>query len=191
MKNTKTNPNRNSKHSSLSGNPLHIKIIETKKDVALFTKLAKQFHYMGEGCPAGDTPRMAVVADGEWIGWTDQQRAARQKLIIQNRRFVLLAQPGKHPNQTSRILGKVAREPPSLWRDTFGYEPLLAETFSDIEAREGTCYKASGWTALGKTKGVFPPRGGLLCAQRPPQKAMGSRAAQRRDRAASLDPSPR
>jgi len=172
MKNTKTNPHRRSKKASLSGNSLQIKIIETKKDVALFTKLAKQFHYMGEGCPAGDTLRMVVVADGEWIalllwgsacyrlkhrdewiGWTDQQRAARQKLVVQNRRFVLLAQPGEHPNLASRILGKVVRELPALWREAFGYEPLLAETFSDIEAREGTCYKAAGWTALGKTKG--------------------------------------
>jgi hypothetical protein len=47
----------------------------------------------------------------------------------------------------------VVRELPVLWKERFGYEPLLAETFSDIEAREGTCYKASGWTALGKTKG--------------------------------------
>jgi len=117
MKNTKTNPSRNSKKSSLSGNSLQVKVIESKKDVALFTKLAKQFHYMGEGCPAGDTLRMVVVAEGEWIalllwgsacyrlkhrdewiGWTDQQRAARQKLVVQNRRFVLLTQPGEHPN---------------------------------------------------------------------------------------------
>jgi hypothetical protein len=172
MKNTKTNLHRHSKKSSLSGNPLQIKIIETKKDITRFTKLAKQFHYMGEGSPAGDTLRMVVLADGEWIGlllwgsacyrlkhrdewigWTDQQRAARQKLIVQNRRFVLLAEPGEHPNLASRILGKVVRELPALWLETFGYEPLLAETFSDIEAREGTCYKASGWTALGKTKG--------------------------------------
>ena len=156
----------------MSGNPLQIKTIETKKDVARFTKLAKKFHYMGEGCPAGDTLRMVVLADGEWIalllwgsacyrlkhrdefiGWTDQQRAARQKLIVQNRRFVLLTQPGEHPNLASRILGKAIRELPALWLEAFGYEPLLAETFSDIEAREGTCYRASGWTARGKTKG--------------------------------------
>ena len=67
MRNTKTTPNRHSKKSSLSGNSLHIKIIESKKDASLFTKLAKQFRYMGEGCPAGDTLRMIVVADGEWI----------------------------------------------------------------------------------------------------------------------------
>jgi len=61
---------------------------------------------MGEGCPAGDTLCMVVMADGEWIalllrgsaccrlklrdecmGWTDQQRGARQKLIVRNRRL--------------------------------------------------------------------------------------------------------
>ena len=172
MKTTKTISDRHSKKPSLSGNSLQIKVISTKKDVARFTKLAREFHYMGEGCPAGDTLRMVVLADGEWIalllwgsacyrlkhrdewiGWTDQQRAARQKLIVQNRRFVLLTQPGEHPNLASRILGKVIRELPALWLESFGYEPLVAETFSDIEAREGTCYKASGWMPLGKTKG--------------------------------------
>ena len=172
MKNTKTNSHRHSKKVSLSGNSLQIKIIQTKRDIARFTKLAKQFHYMGEGTPAGDTLRLVVLADGEWIalllwgsacyrlkhrdewiGWTDQQRAARQKLVVQNRRFVLLCKPGEHPNLASKILGKVVRELPALWLERFGYEPLLAETFSDIEAREGTCYKASGWIALGKTKG--------------------------------------
>jgi len=110
MKNTKTNLHRHPKKVSLSGNSLQIKTIQTKRDIARFTKLAKQFHYMGEGTPAGDTLRLVVLADGEWIalllwgsacyrlkhrdewiGWTDQQRAARQKLVVQNRRFVLLS----------------------------------------------------------------------------------------------------
>ncbi len=189
MKNTKTNQNRHSKKSSLSGNSLQIKIIETKRDVDRFTKLAKQFHYMGEGCPAGDTLRMVILADGEWIalllwgsacyrlkhrdqwiGWTDQQRAARQKLVVQNRRFVLLTQPGEHPNLASRILGKVIRELPELWKTQFGYEPLLAETFSDIEAREGTCYKASGWRALGKTQGYSRHAADFYVANERPKK---------------------
>ena len=172
MKNTKTTQNRYSKKQFLNSKPLQIKVIKTKKDIALFNKLAKQFHYMGEGSPAGDTLRMVATLDGEWIalllwgsacyrlkhrdqwiGWTDQQRAARQKLVVQNRRFVLLTQPGEYPNLASKILGMVVRELPALWLERFGYEPLLAETFSDIEAREGTCYKASGWIALGKTKG--------------------------------------
>jgi hypothetical protein len=67
MKNTNQTRNRHSKKSSLSGNSLNIKIIESKKEVALFTKLAKKFHYMGEGCPAGDTLRMVVMVDDKWV----------------------------------------------------------------------------------------------------------------------------
>ena len=172
MKKTKHNSNRHSKAHSLSGKSLQFIVLETKKDIEKFKKLADNFHYMGDGCPAGDTLRLAVIADDEWvtlflwgsacyrlkdrdqwIGWTDQQRAARQKLVVQNRRFVLLTQPGEHPNLASHILGKMIRELPRLWKNEFGYEPLVAETFSDIEAREGTCYKATGWIPLGKTKG--------------------------------------
>ena len=88
----------------------------------------------------------------EYIGWTPTQRAQRQKLVVQNRRFLLLAERGEQPNLASYILEAAARELPSLWHKAFGYQPLLAETFTDIEAFEGTCYKASGWEGLGDTK---------------------------------------
>ncbi len=132
---------------------------------------------MGEGHSGGDTMRLVVEADGEWvalflwgsaayrlkdrdafIGWSPPQQAQRQKLIVQNRRFVLLSKPGTHPNLASRALGKMIRELPALWHKRFGYEPLLAETFSDIETQAGTCYRASGWIGLGKTKGYSKHR---------------------------------
>jgi hypothetical protein len=42
---------------------------------------------------------------------------------------------------------------PSQWQQAFGYEPLLAETFTDPEPHAGTCYKAAGWEEVGKTAG--------------------------------------
>jgi hypothetical protein len=144
---------------------------------------------MGEGHAGGDTMRLIVEVDGEWvalflwgsaayrlkdrdayIGWSNPQRAQRQKLVVQNRRFVLLVDRGAHPNLASRILGQMIRELPSLWYRRFGYEPLLAETFSDIEAREGTCYKASGWQALGKTKGYSRHRADFYVPNERPKK---------------------
>jgi len=71
---------------------------------------------------------------------------------------------------SSRILGQMIRELPSLWHKRFGYEPLLAETFSDIEAREGTCYKASGWLELGKTKGYSRHRADFYVPNDRPKK---------------------
>ena len=35
----------------------------------------------------------------------------------------------------------------------FGYSPLVAESFTDPEAYAGTCYKASGWEAVGMSQG--------------------------------------
>lgn len=154
-----------------------------------FKELTGKFHYMGEGHAGGDTMRMVVEVDGEWvalflwgsaayrlkdrdrfIGWSEPQRAQRQKLIVQNRRFVLLVDRGAHPNLASRILGQMIRELPSLWLKRFGYEPLLAETFSDIEAREGTCYKASGWLELGRTKGYSRHRADFYVPHDRPKK---------------------
>ena len=98
-----------------------------------------QYHYLGEGHPAGDTMRMAAEWDGEWvgllmwgsacyrlkprdafIGWTPTQRAQRQKLVVQNRRFLLLADRGAQPNLASHILGAAVRELPELWHEAFG-----------------------------------------------------------------------
>jgi len=179
---------RRSKHSSLSGKPLDIRVIGAK-DRKRFDALMGQYHYLGEGRPAGDTMRMVAEIDGEWlgllmwgsaayrlkprdefIGWTATQRAQRQKLIVQNRRFLLLAERNQYPNLASRILGAVVRELPRLWLDAFGYAPLLAETFTDIEAFEGTCYKASGWQPLGKTKGYSRDRADFYVPNDRPKK---------------------
>ena len=188
MNTTTKQKDRHSKRSSLSGKSLDIKVIG-KKELKRFKELAGKFHYMGEGHAGGDTMRMVVESDGEWIalflwgsaayrlkdretfiGWSEPQRALRQKLMVQNRRFVLLVDRGAHPNLASRILGQMIRELPSLWLKRFGYEPLLAETFSDIEVREGTCYKASGWLALGKTKGYSRHRADFYVPNDRPKK---------------------
>ncbi|MCK5806757.1 MAG: DUF4338 domain-containing protein, partial [Lentisphaeria bacterium] len=87
------------------------------------------------------------------IGWTPRLRAQRQKLVVMNRRFTLLGARGTRPNLASQVLGLTVRKLPALWRKTHGYEPLLAETFCDMEASSGTCYRAAGWTPLGLTKG--------------------------------------
>ena len=188
MENACIQKGRHPKRSSLSGKSLEINIIG-RKDLKRFKELAGKFHYMGEGHAAGDTMRMVVEADGEWvalflwgsaayrlkqrdtfIGWSAPQQAQRQKLIVQNRRFVMLVDRGAHPNLASRILGQMIRELPALWYGRFGYEPLLAETFSDPEAREGTCYKASGWLGLGQTQGYSRHRADFYVPNDRPKK---------------------
>jgi len=88
----------------------------------------------------------------EWVGWTHRQRAERLGLVLQNRRFLVLAET-RMPNLASRALGLAVRHLPGQWESAHGYRPVLAETFTDIEAFEGTCYKAAGWMPCGLTKG--------------------------------------
>jgi hypothetical protein len=133
--------------------------------------------------------RMVAEIEGEWvgllmwgaaayrlkprddrIGWTAKQRAQRQKLVVQNRRFLMLRERGEHPNLASRILGAAVRQLPTLWHERFGYEPLLAETFTDIESYEGTCYKASGWLPLGLSKGYSRHRADFYVPNERPKK---------------------
>jgi hypothetical protein len=75
------------------------------------------------------------------------------KLIVQNRRFLLLAPKGEFPNLASQAMGAALRVLPEQWREHFGYRPVLAESFTDPEAYAGTCYKASNWEAVGYSAG--------------------------------------
>lgn len=98
-------------------------------------------------------PAALKLADrDQWIGWNARQRADRRDLIVQNRRFLVL-QAARLPNLASRCLSMALKAVPLQWQQAHGYKPLLAETFTDIERFEGTCYKASNWIALGQTKG--------------------------------------
>ena len=47
------------------------------------------------------------------------------------------------PHLASRAMGLALRHLPDHWQEKHGYYLLLAETFTDIESFEGTCYKAS------------------------------------------------
>jgi hypothetical protein len=137
-----------------------------------FDHLLEEKHYLGAQCQGGDYLRQIVYKQGEpvallaWgaccyalktrdehIGWNPTQRAERQKLVVQNRRFLLLHERGEEPNLASQSLAAALRALPDQWYHHFGYTPLLAETFTDIESYNGTCYKASGWIPLGISKG--------------------------------------
>lgn len=106
----------------------------------------------------------------EWMGWTHAQRAQRLKLLVQLRRYLLLHESGARPNLASEALAAATRALPELWRERFGFEPLLAESFSDVEAHAGTCYRAAGWQPAGLSKGYAKHRGDLYSFHGRPKK---------------------
>jgi hypothetical protein len=141
-------------------------------EVKWFDEQLAARHYLGAGRPVGDYLRQVVQRDGQpmallvwgpacyalkdrdlWLSWSASQRVERLKLIVQNRRFLVLASKGGSPNLASQAMGAALRALPEQWQEQFGYRPLLAESFTDPEAYAGTCYKASNWQAVGYSAG--------------------------------------
>jgi hypothetical protein len=48
------------------------------------------------------------------------------------------------------VLATAMKALPDQWREHFGYEPVMAEIFTDLERFHGTCYKACGWIEAGE-----------------------------------------
>ncbi|NOY75700.1 MAG: DUF4338 domain-containing protein [Kiritimatiellaeota bacterium] len=89
-----------------------------------------------------------------WIGWTAEQATRRRHFVVQNSRFLILPHEGDHRhNLASKTLAWCARRLSDDWMERFGYPVLLLETFVDPAYHRGTCYKASGWDVVGRTKG--------------------------------------
>lgn len=150
---------------------LEMIVLQTAKDIKRFDKKLCDEHYLEAGRPVGDFVRQVAVRGSEWVGllawgacsfalqdrdewiqWPAPVRAARQKLLVQNRRF-LIPNRAREPNLASQVLAAAVEALPQQWFERFGYSPVLAETFTDIELFKGTCYKAAGWLPVGLTKG--------------------------------------
>jgi len=142
------------------------------KEADWFDQQLGEYHYLGAGRAVGDYLRQVVAVEGKpvallvwgpacyalkdrdlWISWSACQRVERLKLIVQNRRFLVLSAKGQAPNLASQAMGAALRALRGQWQDGFGYGPLLAESFTDPEAYAGTCYKASNWEAVGWSVG--------------------------------------
>jgi len=153
-----------------------------------FDGLLSAHHYLGAGRSVGDYLRQVVEVAGKpaallvWgpgsyalkdrdlgISWSATQRLERLKLVVQNRRFLVLADKGQSPNLASQAMGAALRALPAQWTEQFGCRPLLAESFTDPEAYAGTCYKASNWEVprLRQGKSVGFGEFGLTCFDRP------------------------
>ena len=102
------------------------------------------------------------AARERWIGWTQLQRRARLFLVVNNSRFLVLAEAAGVRNLASRVLGLSLRRLPGDWLAQHGQPVLLAESFVDPSRFAGTCYHAANWLEVGATRGFGRVRGGTL-----------------------------
>lgn len=138
---------------------------------ARWDSLMSQHHYLGFERLVGESLKYVAHVNGQWlallgwgtsafqcgprdrwIGWAREQQWRRLRYIANNQRFLVL--PGVTvKNLASRALGLNTRRLSRDWEATFGHKVVLAETFIDHHRFLGTCYRAAGWEALGRTRG--------------------------------------
>lgn len=137
-----------------------------------FDRLLEERHYLKSARLSGQTLRYVAELDGQWvalvcfgaaalhlkareawIGWSPRQRARRLCLVVNNSRFLVLAERERYPNLASRVLGLCLRRLKDDWQAKWGHPVLLVESFVDESRYRGTCYRACGFEAVGLTKG--------------------------------------
>lgn len=163
--------------------------VAAPSELAWFDQQLGEHHYLGAGRPVGDYLRQIVTRNEQpvallvwgpacyalkdrdrWIGWSANQRVERLKLVVQNRRFLLLTPKGAAPNLASQVLAAAVRELPGQWQTQFRYQPLVAESFTDPEAYAGTCYKASQWEPVGWSAGYQRHRADFYVPNQRPKR---------------------
>jgi hypothetical protein len=138
---------------------------------AIWRQMLEAHHYLGSGPLAGHQLRYLVKGSGgwlgalafsaaalqlkdrdEWIGWSGQARRENLPWVINNSRFLVLPKV-EAAGLASQILTVAMNQVGEDWSEQFGYRPVLAETFVDLERYRGSCYLATNWKLIGATQG--------------------------------------
>ena len=138
---------------------------------ARWRELMANHHYLGFSKTAGESVLYVAELEGrwvgllawtsaalhvgvreDWIGWDDVARRSRLNHVANNSRFLILPDISIK-NLASKILSVNTERLSSDWETFYGHPIFLVETFVDPERFQGTCYRAAGWIAIGKTLG--------------------------------------
>jgi hypothetical protein len=152
--------------------PLRVQLVETARQRHLFRDLLSRYHYLGWAMPFGarlqylvhvtrpfrqvvgcvqfSSPAWRMKVRDQWIGWDDDARQRGLQQIVNNSRFLVLADIR---NLASAMLSRVLSRMPGHWQEHYGTKPLLVETLVDCKQYHGGCYRAANWIELGHTSG--------------------------------------
>jgi hypothetical protein len=155
--------------------PITLQAVRSQSDIRLWNEYIDRYHVLGYkrpfgahqryfiwsgtlssrrrlGCMLFSASAWALAERDAWIGWSQEDRSQRLHFIVNNTRFLIF--PWIHvKNLASKALSLAAKQVCIDWQERYGFEPVLLETFVDVERYKGTCYKAANWKALGLTAG--------------------------------------
>jgi hypothetical protein len=150
---------------------LQVRLLSSSKDRVRCDQLLVEHHYLHDATLVGEHLCYAATYKGQWlalatwsgaafhikardafIGWNFEQCRRRRPLLANNSRLLVL--PECHsPNLISRFMKLMLGRLSPDWQARWGHPLALVETFVDPQLYQGTAYKVSGWSHLGKTAG--------------------------------------
>jgi Druantia protein DruA len=152
--------------------PVGLRVVSDSEEERLWNAQVERSHPLGSKKPVGYWARYfiesgehrlgcillagaakALGAPDRWIGWTDRQRLANLPRVLNHSRYLIF--PGVAvANLASHVLAQLARRVGDDWQARWGDRPLLLAPVVDPARFRGTCYRAAGWTLVGRTTGA-------------------------------------
>ena len=149
----------------------HLRLLTSPEDIARCDQAIVKHHYLHNVTLVGEHLRYAFIYMGQWlavatwssaafhlkdrdsfIGWSFEQCRRRLGLLANNSRLLVL--PEHHtPNLISRFMKLMLGQLSVDWEKRWGHPIVLVESFVDPRFYQGTAYKVSGWSHLGRTAG--------------------------------------
>ena len=137
-----------------------------------WNQLLDSYHYLGSGPLCGAQIRYLVSSErygwvgglsfsaatwrlkarDQFIGWSERARRQNLQRVVCNSRF-LIVPTVRVANLASHVLSRCLNRLAVDWRERYGYEPVLAETFVDAGQYTGASYRAANWLLIGETAG--------------------------------------
>ena len=150
---------------------LQVRLVSCPKDKARCDELIVEHHYLKDATLVGEQLRYVATYHGQWlalatwsgaafhlkdrdefIGWDFEQCRRRRPLLANNSRLLVLPEC-HYPNLISRFMKLMLGRLSADWQEHWGHPLAMVETFVDPQLYQGTAYKVSGWSHLGKTAG--------------------------------------
>jgi hypothetical protein len=154
---------------------LQVRLLTRPEDSQRCDALLVQEHYLHDATLVGEHLRYVATFRGQWlavatwsaaafhlkardqfIGWTLEQCRRRRPLVANNSRLLVL-EDCHYPNLISRFMKLMLARLSADWQAHWSHPLALVETFVDPQRFQGTAYKVSGWSHLGRTAGWTRP----------------------------------
>ncbi len=110
--------------------------------------------YSGHGllaCMCFSPPADALGLRDNWIGFTPEQRDALARKISSSNSRLIRAEECR--NLASKVISMGEDFARKVFKDEWGVDACLIETFVNPEKHDGTNYKAAGYELIGMTEG--------------------------------------